>query len=117
MKNKGKYNDEHSIITPSLGRAVIDFVILSQYIQQGSASSQEMAAAGFTEEVIEGLLDGIYTKVINNAYREVWDYSATEWNNGLGIQLYQGGGFDVMNEYSLVRNNDTGVWTIIYSEI
>lgn len=101
-----------------LGPVAIDFDLLASLDGKSDATQTAMDGLGLTAEAIEGIMNGVYTKVIGKGQlREVWGYTAYETSDRLSIQLYQGEGYDVKNGYSLEKNTTTGLWTIIYSEI
>ena len=122
MEYKGKYDGEHSVINPSMLRdilrAKINFEILANLDGRNNVTAETMAVAGFTEEVIEGLLDGIYTTVVNSGdTRQAWNYSAFEGDGYKDIYLHQGDGFDIKTSYFLRKNVSANTWTINFYEI
>ena len=122
MEYKGKYDGEHSVINLSMLRDIlrvkINFDTLTDLDGRSNVTDVTMAVAGFTEEVIEGMLDGIYTKVVNSDdTRQVWNYSAFEGDGYKDIYLHQGDGFDIKTSYFLRKNVPAGTWTINFYEI
>lgn len=78
-------------------------------------SQSVMDGYGLTVEVINNMLNGVYTKVINSSSQDVWDYSGWKSGNNYYIFLRQGDGFDTENGISLRYYNST--WTINIGEI
>lgn len=122
MEYRGKRNGEHGISTPFITSLKIRFDLLQTYIGQSSVSNAAMIAVGFSSEVVEGLLNGLYTKVVSSAgARQVWDYTAKEILNTSSsdyyIYLRRGDGFDIEDGYSITKDGETNKWTVLYAEI
>lgn len=82
----------------------------------GSAALAELV--GLTDEVIEGLLDARYNKVVGNGtYREVWSYTAYEAVSNIYIYFRRGDGFNTDDWYYLDYNKTTQKWNITFGEI
>ena len=90
-----------------------------EYIRSTSMLTPSQAStAGLTEDVINNMLAGKYTKVIpDNDLVEVWDYTAYGSGNSISIYLTQGDGFVVKSGIEMRRESITANWNIIFEEI
>lgn len=99
----------------SIGPVKIDL----EYIRSATTLTPSQAStAGLTEDVINNMLAGKYTKVIpDNDTIEVWDYTAYGSGNSISIYLTQGDGFVVKSGIEMRRESITANWNIIFEEI
>lgn len=99
----------------SIGPVKIDL----EYIRSATTLTPSQAStAGLTEDVINNMLAGKYTKVIpDNDTIEVWDYTAYGSGNSISIYLTQGDGFMVKSGIEMRRDSTTANWNVIYEEI
>lgn len=82
----------------------------------GSAALAELV--GLTKEIIEGLLDARYNKIVGNGtYREVWNYTAYEAVSNIYIYFRRGDGFNTDDWYYLDYDKTTQKWNITFGEI
>lgn len=90
-----------------------------EYIRSATTlTPQQASTAGLTEDVINNMLAGKYTKVIpDNDAIEVWDYTAYGSGNSISIYLTQGDGFMVKSGIEMRRDSITANWNVIYEEI
>ena len=90
-----------------------------EYIRNTTTLTPSQAlTAGLTEDVINNMLAGKYTKVIHvNDAIEVWDYTAYGSGNSISIYLTQGDGFIVKSGIEIRRDSITANWNVIYEEI
>ena len=95
----------------------IDFTLLSSNI--GDSKLQTVLnRIGFTTDVVNGLLDAKYNKVVGKGtYREVWNYTAHETATYIEIYLRKGDGNLVGEWYNLYYSKSTQRWNIIFGEI
>ena len=99
----------------NLGPVKID---LEYIFSTPTLTPSQANAAGLTEEVINNLLAGRYTKVTyGDDSREVWDYTCFGSNGGVNIFFTQGDGFDVKLGINMRRNSANGNWTVEFEEI
>lgn len=99
----------------NLGPVKIDL----EYIRNTTTLTPSQAlTAGLTEDVINNMLAGKYTKVIpDNDEIEVWDYTAYSSGNSISIYLTQGDGFALKSGIVIHRNSITDNWNVTYDEI
>lgn len=90
-----------------------------EYIRNTTTLTPSQAlAAGLTEDVINNMLAGRYTKVIpDNDAKEVWDYTADGSGNSISIYLTNGDGFTLKSGIVIHRNSITDNWSVTYDEI
>lgn len=90
-----------------------------EYIRSATTLTPSQAStAGLTEDVINNMLAGKYTKVIpDNDAIEVWDYTAYGSGNSISIYFTQGDGFMVKSGIEMRRDSITANWNVIYEEI
>lgn len=82
----------------------------------GGAALAELV--GLTDEVIEGLLDARYNKVVGNGtYREVWSYTAYETQRNIFIYFRRGDGYNTDDWYYLDYDKTAQKWNITFGEI
>lgn len=95
----------------------IDFTLLSSNI--GDSKLQTVLnRIGFTTDVVNGLLDAKYNKVVGNGtYREVWNYTAHETASHIEIYLRKGDGNLAGEWYNLYYSKSAQRWNIIFGEI
>ena len=102
-------------ISTNLGPVKID---LEYIFGTPTLTPSQANAAGLTEEVINNLLAGRYTKVTYGYDSlEVWDYTCFGSNGGVNIFFTQGDGFDVKLGINMRRNSANGNWTVKFEEI
>jgi hypothetical protein len=96
---------------------VINFTLLSSNIGESKLQTV-LDRIGFTTDVVNGLLDAKYNKVVGNGtYKEVWNYTAHETASYIEIYLRKGDGNVVGEWYNLFFSKSTGRWNIIFGEI
>lgn len=96
---------------------VINFTLLSSNIGESKLQTV-LNRIGFTTDVVNGLLDAKYNKVVGNGtYREVWNYTTHETASYIEIYLRKGDGNVVGEWYNLYFSKSTGKWNIIFGEI
>lgn len=122
MEYRGKKDGEYGISTPFITSLRINFDLLESYVGNNSVSDGSMITAGFSSEAVEGLLNGLYTKVVSSTgARQVWDYTAKEILNTSSsdyyIYLRRGDGFDIEDGYFITKDGETNKWTVLYDEI
>lgn len=98
----------------NLGSVTID---LEYILGTPTLTPLQARAAGLTEDVINNLLSGKYTKVISSNALEVWGY--TGYSSGSGISLYftRGDGFIVQSGLKISRASINNDWIVNYNEI
>lgn len=98
----------------NLGSVTID---LEYILGTPTLTPLQARAAGLTEDVINNLLSGKYTKVISSNALEVWSY--TGYSSGSGISLYftRGDGFIVQSGLKISRASINNDWIVNYNEI
>jgi hypothetical protein len=98
--------------------AELDFHELYSLQGTGIGSAALAELVGLTKEIIEGLLDARYNKVVGNGtYREVWNYTAYEAVSNIYIYFRRGDGFNTDDWYYLDYNKTTQKWNITFGEI
>lgn len=99
----------------NLGPVKIDL----EYIRNTTTLTPSQAlTAGLTEDVINNMLAGKYTKVIpDNDAKEVWDYTADGSGNSISIYLSNGDGFTLKSGIVIHRDSITDNWSVTYDEI
>ena len=95
------------------------YINVRSIASKSKMTNAEGITAGLTNDVVQNLLDGRYTKVLykDDNGQEVWDYTALYSTDGTSLYFRQGDGADVHNSISMKRTSAVGVWTIIYTEI
>ena len=98
--------------------AELDFRELYGLQGTGIGGTALAELVGLTKEIIEGLLDARYNKVVGNGtYREVWSYTAYEAVSNIYIYFRRGDGFNTDDWYYLDYNKTTQKWNITFGEI
>jgi hypothetical protein len=72
---------------------------------------------GLTNDVINNLIAGKYTKVIdktNSTYHQVWEYSARNTSTGRQLFFRIGDGTVVAESYNVSYNNNKAKWNITH---
>ena len=101
----------------SLGAIELDMNGIIGYGGQTNIATSVIEGFGLTSQVIDNMLQGKYTKVIDNGTTQSsWTYEAYRSGEYIYIYIHQGGGSYTLTEVEVNYYANTG-WNVYYSEI